>query len=60
MAITTSDTRVVKVDVSAAELVALLGSKALEAGLIDFTPDSAEVIPQGDGSAEIVFIKAIV
>ena len=60
MAITTSDKRVVKIAVSSTELATLLGSKATDAGLINFTPDSVEVIPQGDGSAEIVFIKAIV
>ena len=57
MATTTSDKRIVRVAVSANELATLLGSKAQELGLIDFVPATVEVIPQGDGSAEIVFEK---
>lgn len=49
MATTTSDKRVVRVSLSSAELANVLGAKALEVGIIDFTPDRVELINQGNG-----------
>ena len=56
MANTTKDTRVVRVAVTQAELASVIGEKAIEIGLIDFTPDRVEVFQALDGF-EIVFEK---
>lgn len=49
MATTTSDKRVVRVSLTDAELATVLGSKALEIGIIDFTPDRVELVNNGNG-----------
>ena len=54
MATTTSDKRVVYVEATRAEVASLIGSKALELGLIDFTPDNVEIFDTGEGFS-IVF-----
>ena len=55
MATTLSDKRIVNVNVTRAELATLLGEKAQQAGLINFTPDSVEVFDNGDTGFEIRF-----
>lgn len=44
MATTQRDQRIVTVEVTKAELVNLLATKAKEAGLIDFDPDNIHVV----------------
>jgi hypothetical protein len=56
MAITTSDKRVVRVEVSQEELTALLSAQANAAGIIDFAPDRVDMINNGDGW-EVLFEK---
>jgi hypothetical protein len=56
MATTTSDKRIVRVTVTEAEMSALIGQKAKDAGLIDFDPDRIEVFHQGQGAGyEVTF-----
>lgn len=55
MATTTSDKRIVRIAVTRAELAALLGAKAKEAGLIDFDPETTEVYDNGVNGFEIYF-----
>jgi hypothetical protein len=43
---------VAEVFVDEPELVNLLGAKALEAGLIDFTPDAVDLMRSSDGSVQ--------
>lgn len=57
MAETTSDRRVVVVKVTRAEMAQLLGSKAKEAGLIDFDPDRTQIIDNGSTGFDIQFDK---
>ena len=58
MASTTKDSRIVRVSITEAELAQLLGAKAIEAGVIDFTPDRVEVFAQGAGAGfEVMFEK---
>lgn len=49
MATKTVDRREVIISVTEAEMNNLLGSKAQEAGLIDFAPSTIEVVRTGDG-----------
>lgn len=56
MATTTCDKRIVRVNVSEAEMAALLGQKAKEQGLIDFDPDKVDAFHQGQGAGyEVTF-----
>lgn len=54
-----SDRRMVVVKVTETELATLLGEKAKAAGLIDFDPDTVEVINAGKANGwEIIFTQA--
>lgn len=48
MATTVEDKRVVIISVTASEMVNLLGTKAKDAGIIDFDPDSVDIKSSDD------------
>ena len=53
-----ADKRAVTVKATKAEMENLLGTKAFEAGLIDFLPDAVRLTPAGPGLYEITFSKS--
>jgi hypothetical protein len=57
MARTTSDVRVVRISVTRLELNTLLGNQAQQTGLIDFAPDTTEIMDQGEAGFEVIFTK---
>ena len=48
MASTITDKRVVVISVTNTEILNVLGAKATELGIIDFTPDNIEIKKSGD------------
>ncbi len=59
MAITASDKRVVRINVTDAELNNLLATQAKAAGLIDFDPDRVDLV-KGQSGWEVIFDKETV
>ena len=62
MATTKRNQQITTVEVSRVELRNLLGAKAKELGLIDFDPDTVQVIETdaGLGTHEIIFEREII
>jgi hypothetical protein len=48
---------VVRISVTRLELNTLLGNQAQQTGLIDFAPDTTEIMDQGEAGFEVIFTK---